>query len=105
MGLIDIYKRWKERQEEHRRVIDETPDDVTTDKYLRSLRRWKRRQNEELEKERLTKELRAYEDQRTQKYLWGVKPQAKSGKKKIQKNMLSASYNIHGLNPILGKRR
>lgn len=52
---------------------DELQDDETRDKYLRSLRRQRRIQMEEVEKEQLKKDIHEYSKARDQKYLWGVK--------------------------------
>lgn len=46
-------------------------DRVTTDKYLRSLRRQYRVEQERVEKEQLKKELARIEKEKERKYLWG----------------------------------
>lgn len=90
MGILrSIYQHFKEKREEALREREDLPDDVTTDKYLRSLRRQRRMQLEEFEKERLIKAIRQHEIDRANKYLWGVKKQ-----KKRTREMLDRSYNI-----------
>jgi hypothetical protein len=59
----------RERKEED----EELPDDVTRDKYLRSLRRQRRVQLEEIEKEKLKNEIAEFNKARMRKYLWGIK--------------------------------
>jgi len=50
------------------------PDDVTTDKALRGLRRQARVQQEELEKVRLKKQIADFNRRRTAEHLFGIKP-------------------------------
>lgn len=55
---------------------EELPDDVTRDKYLRSLRRERRTQMEELEKERLKRQIAEFHKEKTRKYVFGLKQKA-----------------------------
>jgi len=70
----------------------EIDDDETKDKYLRSLRRERRIQMEEVEKERLKKTITKYKHAQRRRHLWGVKKaainRAKRKKAKVHKNML-----------------
>lgn len=91
MGILkDIYQHFKEKREQALREREDTPDDVTTDKYLRSLRRQRRIQLEEFEKAKLLKDIRQHEIDRANKYLWGIKKQ----KAIKQKKALEAKYNL-----------
>ena len=73
MKLMDIIKNTfggKEPKED----ID---DNITTDRYLRSLRRQKRMQNEELEKESLKKEIAEFEKSKVRRNIYGLKEEHK----------------------------
>ena len=50
----------------------EIPDDVTTDKSLRSLRRRRREQLEEIEKIKLKKAIAEYEQYKTRRDMYGT---------------------------------
>ena len=63
---------------------EDIPDDVTRDKYLRSLRRQRRIQNEEIEKVQLKKKIATFNKEREKKYLWGIKD-----KKETKRNLLT----------------
>lgn len=52
----------------------EAEDNVTTDKYLRSLRRQRRIQVEEYEKERLKREIAEHQRNNTRRYVFGTRP-------------------------------
>lgn len=54
-------------------------DRVTTDKYLRSLRRQYRVEQERVEKEQLKRELARIEKKKERKYLWGFKDEDDDG--------------------------
>ena len=62
MGLL---RNLLENMREQQKVRDERDDDKTTDRFLRSLRRQKRTQQEFLEKIKLKKEIHNFERQRT----------------------------------------
>ena len=66
--ILDFVKKIGHREEK-----EELPDEVTRDKYLRSLRRERRVQLEELEKERLIKQIAKHKLERTKKHLFGIK--------------------------------
>jgi len=91
MGILrEMYHSWKEKRAEAAREFEEMDDDKTTDGYLRSLRRWRRKQDEEVEKQNLVREIRQYEHDRTNKYLWGVVKQNRQKKALNSKYMLMA---------------
>ena len=88
MGILrNLYEHFKEKREQALREREDTPDDVTTDKYLRSLRRQRRMQLEEFEKEKLLKQIRQHEIDRANKHLWGIV-------KKQKKHALDSKYNL-----------
>ena len=68
--IVDGVKGFVSKQAESREDI---PDDETRDNYLRSLRRQRRVQREEIEKVRLKKEIANFEHNRTKEYLFGMK--------------------------------
>jgi len=68
MGVMDFLSRLKQRKLEK-----EYADDETRDKYLKSLRRQRRVQLEELEKIRLKKDIESHIKARNQHYMFGVK--------------------------------
>jgi len=72
MGLKEIAKGMlsKAFNKEDRPDI---PDDQTTDKFLRSLRRQRRLQIEELEKARLKKSISDFQRNKTREHLYGFK--------------------------------
>ena len=70
MALKDILIKLMSRNEEQG---EEIPDDVTRDKYLRSLRRQRRTQMERLEKRRLIQQIADFEKNETRKNLFGIK--------------------------------
>lgn len=51
---------------------DDLPDDETRDKYLRSLRRQRRVQMEEMEKVKLQQQIKSFEKKKTQKEVFGI---------------------------------
>jgi len=69
MGVMDILKKIGGKQEE---AID-IPDDMTKDKFLRSLRRQRRIQLEEVEKEHLQKQIADFNRKRTSENMFGNK--------------------------------
>lgn len=83
------------RQAEEDEVLT---DDQTRDKYLRSLRRERRTQLEEVEKERLKKQIKAFQKARDRKYLWGVKETIQKKVKMIQaKKQVNILRNGHAM--------
>lgn len=68
MGMKDILEKLFTRKQQQ-----EIPDDETKDKFLRSLRRQRRIQLEEGEKEDLQKDIRAFEKERLRRNLFGFK--------------------------------
>lgn len=95
MGFKEFAQNVKNLIASRAQSPEDTPDDQTTDKYLRSLRRQRRLQLEEIEKSRLKKKIAAFERQRTNNYLYGLKE-----KKKLQKkSMITNGF------PLLNKRK
>jgi hypothetical protein len=92
MGLLQkIIQNWKERQQE----TEEQDDNVTKDRYLRSLRRERRIQFEEVEKENLKRLIAEYKKRKMQENVWGIRNElvarrAAAGKKKTASQ--KASY-------------
>ena len=96
---------------------EEIPDDVTRDKHLRSLRRQRRVQNEETEKEQLIKQIADFNRERTSRHLFGIKSKTEKAKHLIEaidkKKKVSVLQNGHRLlsnkvkklkgNSLLGK--
>jgi len=74
MGILnDIRDKWREfkmKQNEETKVI---PDDVTRDRYLRSLRRQWRVINEQKEKENLKRAISEHFRQETRRNVYGMK--------------------------------
>jgi len=100
MGVLqDMIRRWKGNREEP----EDIDDDETKDRYLRSLRRERRIQMEEVEKEQLKKDIEAFKKARARKHLWGVKEDIKEKqrdqliqalKKKKKVNLMHNGYSI-----------
>lgn len=86
--IIDMIKNFKEKQKER----EEIDDDKTTDYYLRSLRRQRRTQLEQLEKEQLIKDIKEFEKQRTKEAVLGV-PLGKDDNF-IKRKLLKKKINI-----------
>ena len=70
MGIKEIIEKFINREKEPEEELD---DDETRDNFLRSLRRQRRVQMEELEKEQLKKKISEFQRDRARKYLWGFK--------------------------------
>ena len=68
MGIKDLLSGMMAKQDPG----EEVPDDLTTDKFLRSLRRQRRLQIEEGEKVRLKAQIASFEKNRTRKELFGI---------------------------------
>lgn len=81
----------------------EFDDDETRDNYLRSLRRQRRVQMEEVEKERLKKEIASFESARTKKHLYGFKERPEF-QKKIGMRLFEKQKNTIQ-NPMKGEGR
>lgn len=72
MGILaNIIENIKQQQQEREDIDDEQ----TKDRYLRSLRRQRRTQLEEIEKERLLKDIKEHNLQRTREAVLGIKPE------------------------------
>ena len=75
MGLKDIIGFVKQKIQERKAIVakqDMIPDDVTRDRYLRSLRRERRTQLEEMEKQRLKVMIENYKKERSRKMMYGI---------------------------------
>ena len=72
MTLIETFRRYMQKKKMERENYEELPDEMTRDRYLRSLRRERRIQMEEVEKETLKKQIAQFRKQREEKYLWGM---------------------------------
>lgn len=104
--ISKIAEKIKERKESQNQG-EEIPDDVTRDKYLRSLRRQRRVQLEEVEKESLKQQIKDFEKKRLNRDYFGSmesdtkkKSLAKAIKKKKiniwkQKNMFKEKKLLH----------
>jgi len=68
--IINKLKELKAKREKEFEVLD---DSETRDKHLRSLRRERRTQMEEIEKEKLIKEVAEFKKARMRKHLFGIK--------------------------------
>ncbi len=80
-----------------RRETEDLPDDVTRDNYLRSLRRQRRTQLEELEKEQLRKDIREFEENKTRRNIYDITPEeerAESLRKAIEKKKMNMKINL-----------
>jgi len=70
MGIKEIMEKMISKDRDS--PMDAIDDDQTHDKYLRSLRRERRLQMEEDEKEVLKKEISKFKTERTKKYMFGI---------------------------------
>ena len=110
MGLKEIFDKLKGIRNESE--TEEIDDDVTKDRYLRSLRRERRIQMEEVEKDQLKKDIAEFKKKRDQKYMWGVKDgeyfekkerllEALKKKKKVE-IMKQKNIMVHSTNQLNG---
>jgi len=70
MALIDVLRKLKGSTEQ--KEPETFTDDETRDKYLRSLRRERRMQMEELEKKLLKKKIAEFKKQKMKRELFGI---------------------------------
>lgn len=99
MGIKEMINGIREKIAERKERLENRPDrddDVTTDRYLRTLRRERRTQMEELEKVRLKKQIAKFKMERTSKHLFGLKQQAKTLKQAKRKVYLGSACRIKG---------
>lgn len=90
MGLIgDLIRKYMNKEEE---PVEEIPDDVTRDKYLRYLRRENRMIHEEAEKKYLKKKIADYRKKKLRTELFGIKD--KINKKKENKASFLKRYEL-----------
>ncbi len=82
MGLKELIEKLKGMGKGDER--EELPDDETRDKYLRSLRRERRTQMEEGEKEKLKKDIEEFKKQRERRFLWGITKKTEKKRKLIE---------------------
>lgn len=97
MGIQEIWEKIKEMKADREQENEELPDDATRDKYLRSLRRERRVQMEEVEKEQLKKKIEDFKRDRTRKYLFGIKENVK------QKQLLNTLKKKKEVKILAGK--
>lgn len=71
MGIDTLVKNFKLMIAKRAKPQEDIDDDITTDRYLRSLRRQDRLQREELEKKFLIKKIAEFERKKTQQNLYG----------------------------------
>lgn len=89
--LTELWERFKTIGQ-NQEPKEEIPDDVTRDKYLRSLRRQRRVQMEELEKERLKRDITEFNKERARKYLWGIKETKKKHLNTLKQKQTRQSF-------------
>ena len=90
MGIMEIIEKFRNRETEPEEEID---DDVTTDKFLRSLRRQRRIQIEEGEKVQLKKQIADHEREKL-RGIFGREIKRKKIKVLKQKNSMVKNINI-----------
>ena len=107
MGIKEIIQRLRGEEQEE----DELPDDETRDKYLRSLRRERRTQMEEVEKEQLQKDIKSFQQEKMKRHLFGIKGEIKKrgiiqeqvNKKKV--NVLANGKPLLNENSLLNNKK
>jgi len=104
MGLIqDLIEKYKHSDTEE---VEEIPDDVTRDKYLRSLRRQDRVLDEEEEKEHLKKKIAARQKDRMRTHLYGIKDKIEKKQQLIKALNKKKEVNIlREKLPLLRKKK
>jgi hypothetical protein len=90
--ITEMIKNFREKMKEKKEAEAEIDDDETRDKFLRSLRRERRTQMEEIEKIRLKKQIAQFKRDRTRKYMFGMKQ--KDIKRPIQRRGCLLSSNV-----------
>lgn len=76
-------------------------DNETRDKVLRTLRRQRRTQLEELEKEQLRKDIREFEKNRTARYIYGLKDKLRDNSENILSSGTSLKTKVHMRKKVL----
>jgi len=92
MGLKELVASVKEKFSRREEKID-VPDDVTTDRDLRSLRRERRTQHEVIEKERLKRDIAEFKKQQTRRNMYGRATT-------LVEKALGASGGVHSYAPM-----
>ena len=103
--LQELIQKIREKIKEKRMEAEnreELPDDMTRDKYLRSLRRQRRVQMEEIEKEQLKRHIAEFNKARTRRYLWGIKGKIKE-KQFMKANKKKVSVLANKINKLKRK--
>ncbi len=72
MGIRDLFENLKRTIANRSQPRADIDDNVTTDNFLRSLRRQRRIQMEEIEKEQLKKKIALFEKAKTSRNLFGI---------------------------------
>lgn len=104
--IQNIMEKIKERRQQIKEEEAELPDDVTRDKFLRSLRREDRLLDEEEEKEFLKKKIALRKKARMRKHLFGIKKELNKRKFNEETSMLTGSplkINGHNSKGFFGK--
>lgn len=74
MGILnDLMDKWKEIKNKQNGEKEEIPDEITRDRYLRSLRRQWRVINEQKEKENLKRAISKHFRQETRRNVYGMR--------------------------------
>ena len=81
MGIMGRFRDFLSEEKEEKELID---DDVTTDNFLKSLRRQRRVQLEQVEKEKLINTIKDHERDMTRRNIFGFKDNLEKKKKLLQ---------------------
>ncbi len=100
MGVFQNLMNKLKEQDQAREDID---DDQTKDRFLRSLRRQRRTQMEELEKKRLKKDIKAFELERTRRVVLGEKIEDKT--KLIKARIVKKKSVLFGRQFMIPKKK
>ena len=92
MSIIDIVRKIKGEAEARKAEEDAMPDEQTRDKYLRSLRRMRRTQLEELEKARLKKQIENFNKERSRSFMFGLNKDNARSKRVVKKKAMGHSF-------------
>jgi len=104
MGFKDLVKNFFSSRTQ---VKPDIPDDVTTDKVLRGLRRQRRLQKESVEKERLRHQIRTFEKARDRKEIYGIgkRPLLAEGKNYLKQGINKEKFMFQDRRPILKQKK
>lgn len=111
-NVMDKIKEKIENEKARRAEEDELPDEVTRDRYLRSLRRQRRIQLEEIEKKELKEKIAKFDKEKLRKDFFDIKDNSEKQKglirainRKKEINMLKNGKNMlrKGIRKKMGK--